>query len=761
MAALPSVNLEPIQEMNEQQQLEMALRISRQQAMGNNGLNLADERPLYGEVGNDLDSDSDEYYDGGYPAYRHVMSEEERIRRENERLAKLHIGLEELDGDSPQATKPKLITGSLSSHQLAALYDMKRREKDGIEFKIGVNHAKLYQNVGILGDKPGHGKTRIALSLIASDYNKKGKIEFRREKFFVSKNIGSVGSLIITEPLYEEKEKSKKSSKKRDTDSNNRKGKARKSLDKDEDTSNVSDDENNEEESSPRSVNSEEEESSHEEGSSRWGYNEEKGRYTHKKRLDMTLVILPSKLVNLWIGEIEKQTQFKYHLMKPRTSPNFDQLQKNGVHIVIGNIATWRISLGYRWRRIIIDEADTIRTVGDELDYEFLWFITGSYDDLIKRTTQLPGKTLREIRKEREYYNHLVTKNSDEFIEESKLTPPYDEYTVTCKGVRAIRHVKKLMGRDVAEMVSSGDIKGAILALGGKEGENENLLDLVTNKLKIKLENLQTTRKYIETLRYDNEQQRKERLDRNDIEIKAVETQIKQANSAIEEIKNDDFVCTICYEPVDKVTILPCTHGYCGPCIISWFNERHNNTCPTCRAVINLKDLVVIDREDLKDCNDCTETKMCKKCKTKLKEKKKNEKNKKKEKDEKKKVRTKADALQEICKAMTRVLIFTKNQGGFEKLKVTLKDCGKKVDEYINNRTTVLQAFRDGKIDVLILDPATTAGIPLKEANVVVIYHTLPEGLDRQAIGRAQRPGRTQPLVVFRLEYEYDDETDM
>lgn len=766
MASLP-VAIQPIEQMSEQQQLEMVLRISREQSRNSSGLNLADEGLYRRTMDDDEEIFSDEDGEYQYNHSRHVMSEEERIRRENNRLELLHRGLEELDGDSPQARKPKLITSPLSPHQLAGLYDMQRREKGEIQFKIGIiMNAVLNSNVGILGDKPGHGKTRIVLSLIASDYDNKGKIKERRTSFFYSKDIGNVGSLTISEPLNLDKPKKEGSSNGKDKKQKGRKPLASSDSEEDseEDSAKDSDGDSSSSSSSSSSPAPKRKKDPvigdfDEDDIDMDGYFNERTKqivFGDRKRLDMTLIVLPAKLVNLWISEIEKHTKLKYHSLKPREKPDFVKLQKNKTQIILCNISTWRLCIGYRWRRIVIDEADTIKTVGTDLDYEFLWFITGSYDDLIKRTTQLPGNLLKQIKKDREYYNHLVTKSSDEFIEESRLTPPYNEYTVTCKGVRAIKHVKQLMGKEIAEMVSSGDIKSAVLALGGKEGENENLLDLVTNKLKMKLENLETTRKYIETLRYDNEDQRKERLMRNELEIKTINAQIKQAENAIAEIKGDEFICTICYEPVDKVTILPCTHGFCGPCILGWFQEKHNNICPMCRASISLKDLVVVDRKDLKDCEDCTEKKICKKCRNKKKEKKEKQNNKNKQK--KKETRTKADALLEICTSLDKVLVFTRNQGGFEKLKMTLKDCGKRVDEYINNRTTVLQAFRDGKVDVLILDPATTAGIPLKEANVVVMYHIMDDGLDRQAIGRAQRPGRDGELCVFRLVYEYEDE---
>lgn len=786
-----------ILELGEEEQLRVVTEMSRRQAIEQGVLRL-DE---LSEGGDDVDIEVDVHRNRPASFYNqvgnpHIMSNEDKDIRDQEMRKKLDIGLVELTEDSPRAKHPKLISGILGPHQLAALYEMKKRERNEIEFTYGIRKAKLKSNVGILGDVPGHGKTRTILALIASDYSKKKKDNkngLNKRIFYKSVDVGDVGCLQVEEPIsmipLRGKTENQLALLTRDEDPmsdcdlctlgrgykcNEHKDRYL-AINKDPNCRNcrygqlacfkhtrtllgldeciacnrLNRDNNDNDEDDvfilcPTHKKEEEERL----------LQRDKKEAINKKNscLNMTLVVLPSKLIQHWKEEIDKSSKLKYYVVR-NNHANFYDIEEQGYHIVICNMSTWKLCDTYTWLRIVVDEADNIKTVG-WLSYAFMWFVTGSYDDLIRRRNQLPGNTLREINRNRELYNHLVVKSCKEFIESSNLKPPCHNYVIRCRSNKIIKAARELMGGDVAQLVASGDIKGAVEALGGKEGEADNIMELVTKKLRNKKDNLELLIKFTTDRHYESEEQRRIQLEKHNIDLEIITSQLRHAENTLKEIiEGDEFTCLICYDTIDDVTILPCAHGFCGPCILSWFNERNKNTCPICRAVINVKDITLANKAKI--CRECAPGKPCKRCiKRKKKEAKKVEK--------RKKISnispTKTEALLRFCTEFNRILIFIKHTGGFDKLYETLSVTGKRIGMYTNNRTSVIKEFREGYIDILLLDPGTTAGIPIIEGEIAIIYHKMEEGLERQGAARIDRIGRKTPAVVIRLLYE--DEED-
>jgi SNF2 family DNA or RNA helicase len=68
----------------------------------------------------------------------------------------------------------------------------------------------------------------------------------------------------------------------------------------------------------------------------------------------------------------------------------------------------------------------------------------------------------------------------------------------------------------------------------------------------------------------------------------------------------------------------------------------------------------------------------------------------------------------------------------------------------------ILDKFKSGEIKIILLNTQYAgSGIDINYATDVIIYHTM--GIDKQqAIGRAQRVGRTQPLFIHNLCYEHE-----
>ena len=65
-----------------------------------------------------------------------------------------------------------------------------------------------------------------------------------------------------------------------------------------------------------------------------------------------------------------------------------------------------------------------------------------------------------------------------------------------------------------------------------------------------------------------------------------------------------------------------------------------------------------------------------------------------------------------------------------------------------------INEFKNGKIKVLLMNSESyCAGMNLQCTTDVIIYHNLNSDIEKQAIGRAQRIGRTSKLNVHYLKH--------
>jgi SWI/SNF-related matrix-associated actin-dependent regulator of chromatin subfamily A3 len=67
-----------------------------------------------------------------------------------------------------------------------------------------------------------------------------------------------------------------------------------------------------------------------------------------------------------------------------------------------------------------------------------------------------------------------------------------------------------------------------------------------------------------------------------------------------------DEECPICLEAIDNPVVTPCAHFFCKPCITQHLNnEASNSSCPACRYVISVENLVAVPKNGYsKDSND-------------------------------------------------------------------------------------------------------------------------------------------------------------
>jgi superfamily II DNA or RNA helicase len=607
----------------------------------------------------------------------------------------------ELNETNKFALQNYRIKTNLKPHQLTALYKALDMEINGsIRYNISSrerfisimtmlysnytqfnnidNFIQISTNVGIFGDIVGYGKTLIALALIATNDVKNIYVNniytktFNNYKNYSYLNISSQNNLIIPENII----------------------------------------------------------------------------------FNTTLVIVPRGPVYVqWVEMINKQTNLKVlaidnlNFIKknlPKYNSNKQDIINffNSYDLVLIKNTTLRVLFDYyyedgnynlinSWKRIIIDEAHDIINKIPNIKYYYLWLISGTYEDLLKKVYNsnnsiIYSNTIKELLND-EFINLMLIKNNPKFIKNSFLIPEPIEKYYLCKLSQNINIIKNFITDSILEKINANDIPGAIRELGGKNETEDDIIELVSKELKRDLFNKETERDYITTLDINSES-KAIRLKNINNEIELQKEKINNLTERISYISSKS--CAICMDLISNPIMLECTHIFCGKCLMKWINTNKN--CPNCRTNITSTDkLIAIVDENNKNTESVEN------------------------------VLSKEETLLQIIndKPNGRFLIFSKNENSFEKIKIELRKNNNNY-ELLKGTTShmmnILDKFKSGEINIILLNTQYAgSGIDISYATDVIIFHNM--GIEKQqAIGRAQRVGRHNELYIHNLCYEHE-----
>jgi SNF2 family DNA or RNA helicase len=307
-----------------------------------------------------------------------------------------------------------------------------------------------------------------------------------------------------------------------------------------------------------------------------------------------------------------------------------------------------------------------------------------------------------------------------------------------------LKVIKKYINSAILDKINANDISGAIKDLGGKNETEEGMAALICADMNKNLSNKHREREYIASLDIV-EENKVNRLKTIDNEIASIEGKIKDLTERITEINNK--ICSICLDNVTQPIILECTHIFCGGCLFQFLNANTLGTitkkCPDCRAeikstenltaIVSIKDSNAITNDIAKDDNKSLIGKG---------------------------ILNKEDTLLEILKnkpdgkfiVFSRVDVFTNIIKILVSNGITFAELKGNTSHMMN----VLKDFKNGIINVILLTTQYAGyGIDINYATDVIIFHSM--AVDKQqAIGRAQRVGRTNNLIVHNLCFEHE-----
>lgn len=226
----------------------------------------------------------------------------------------------------------------------------------------------------------------------------------------------------------------------------------------------------------------------------------------------------------------------------------------------------------------------------------------------------------------------------------------------------------------------------------------------------------------------------------------------------------DNDCCIICYETFktvagDRMITKCCKNAFCEPCMNNWM--ARSSTCPTCRAPINGDRLVVIRASSStapstsstapstpvapvssSSCHLTTDADIAGAMNSSA---------------------NKIAALKVLLEARMqaspdsmRIIVFSDYQGTFKPVVAMLRQLGLAHTELDGGNVSALDAaqrdFRLGHAKILLVNSEFYgAGMNLECAKDVVFMHLMTPHMEKQVVGRAQRPGRTCQLAVWSL----------
>ena len=253
-------------------------------------------------------------------------------------------------------------------------------------------------------------------------------------------------------------------------------------------------------------------------------------------------------------------------------------------------------------------------------------------------------------------------------------------------------------------------------------------IDAVTKEREKELDRLRKTLAFKETMEYATPQAKTQALESLQAKISSVQQQISSFKERLESVQIEE--CPICYDDPKQTSAMltPCCHRiFCGSCILQSLSRT--TACPMCRGNIKTNELIklVKDKKEKKVKKD--ETKLLSKPKQLLK------------------------FLKENPEA--RVLVFSRYDNPFVSLERDCEEQGISYHTLRGNKDVIaatIKSFEKGEKRVLFLPTHSMgAGLNLVSATHVILLHAMTPEEEKQAVGRAYRLGREEPLTIVRL----------
>ena len=457
------------------------------------------------------------------------------------------------------------------------------------------------------------------------------------------------------------------------------------------------------------------------------------------KAIKTNLIVVPHNLIAQWkhaftycnlsIHTICKKTDINILISNKTDSENQDTNNLSFYDVIICTATMFELYASkfkdIKYSRIIIDEICSIKLPHNiNWDANFIWYITATPTIGIKTIKSIFIKNVTS-KLQQFVLDNIIIKNCDTYINMSMNLPDIKQIILKCFTPRQLNIVREYIPNDIMEMLNAGDIQNAINKLNCNVDTNENIVQVVTNKIYRNLQNKQLQLEFVKSRDDPNKKNHEEQINKLELKIQRLQISYNSIKQRIMEVGKE--ICPICLEDFTLIApvVLPCCNNLtCLPCL-----THLNGKCSLCRELFDIRDINVISNNNVKHVS---------------------------------KNITKIETLIKIIKDKpnAKFLLFSNYCQTFENLKKKMSDeeitYSKLMGSgYVINKT--LEKFNNGQIRVLMLNADNYgSGLNLQMATDIIIYHELNPALETQVIGRAQRMGRHDSLNVYYLLHEYE-----
>lgn len=489
------------------------------------------------------------------------------------------------------------------------------------------------------------------------------------------------------------------------------------------------------------------------------------------RRVEMTqfkvnIIVCSFSLIEQWEMYI-KMFDPKTSYVKINTNKRFERYIENykfdDIDIMLlsatfyKNVEKFLNSKNIRVNRVVFDEADsTCVPSAKQIHAKFYWFATANYVNCIHPLPRFRHCTNDAIRINRMMISsgiiqnvfiknlfgslmrsmayvdcqfilpRIMIKNHDDYVAESFALPEILSFYIECNDLISDIVSNVSDNQTIIRSVNAGDIATAMAIINTSNSEN-NVIKVLIKHLENKIINCTLTIDYHKNIISENVAYQNKKIEFLEKEKENLQNKIQYIE---ERIKSGDN-CSICFShPSNKTIVRCCKNMFCFECICKWLKVKY--VCPLCNTSLdNLKNdlLIIKDIEDI-DIQNNNLMKL-----------------------------TKLESMDRLLIKLfesnhsAKVLIFSEFDKSFLELLSILK---KQQISYGFLKgislTNTLEKYKDGQISVLMINSKSFgSGINLEMTTDIIMYHSFNIDIEKQVIGRAQRPGRKDNLKIWYM----------
>ena len=409
------------------------------------------------------------------------------------------------------------------------------------------------------------------------------------------------------------------------------------------------------------------------------------------------------------------------------------------------------------WGRVIYDECD-ILSISSFIypSSNFYWFVTSSLQNLmfpsgvyltecereshmsryisryIKRT-EIDGiskrgfirDTFRSLERSdcNIFLDSIILKNKDSYVRSILDLPDIDYNFLTCSDPYCLNILNGIISKDIIELLNSGNTQAAIDKIGVNKNTEENIIQLVTKSMRIRLENKKQRLVYLNNILIERDTEKEAHEKRKTdtaVEISSIEENLQYIH---DKITNRE--CPICFQDKKFPIILKCCKSvFCMECL-SRSISICDNKCPMCRKWLEPDDLMAITQNEVLNHEN---------------------------------VYDKYTTVKNLVNASSpgsKFLIFSMYDGSLKKIAELLNKTSHQICGTMTRINNIVTEYKTGSIDVLLLNASHYGnGLNLENTTDLIFFHRMTSEMEMQVIGRAQRLGRTDNLKVHYIVHQ-------